>query len=71
MYNSLGANKLEPTRLLCPCPQDFPGENAAVGLPFPSLGDLLDLGIETASPTLTGRFFTTEPSGRPIFLSYS
>ena len=34
-------------------------------LPFPSLGDLLDLGIEPMSPALTGRFFTTEPPGKP------
>ena len=36
------------------------------GLPFPSLGDLPDPGIKLASPvspTLAGRFFTTEPPG--------
>ena len=32
-------------------------------LPFPSLGDLPDPGMETASPALAGRFFTTEPAG--------
>ena len=40
------------------------------GLPFPSLGDLPDSGIKPASlmsPTLAGRFFTTEPPGKPIF----
>ena len=38
------------------------------GLPFPPPGDLSDLGIEPASPespTLAGRFFTTEPPGKP------
>ena len=35
-------------------------------LPFPSPGDLPDPGIETASPALAGRFFTTEPPGKPI-----
>ena len=35
------------------------------GLPCPSAGDLLDPGIEPVSPVLTGRFFTTEPPGRP------
>ena len=35
------------------------------GLPFPSPGDLPDLGIEPESPALAGRFFTTEPTGKP------
>ena len=49
------------------------------GLPFPPLGDLSDPGVEPktfVSPTLEGRFFTTEPPGKPpnnpnrqIFLS--
>ena len=42
------------------------------GLPFPSPGNLPDLGIELASlvpPTLAGRFFTTEPPGNPSWYS--
>ena len=38
------------------------------GLSFPPPGDLPKPGIETASPVypaLAGRFFTTEPSGKP------
>ena len=35
------------------------------GLPFPSLGDLPDPGIEPVSPALAGGFFTTEPPGKP------
>ena len=38
------------------------------GLPFPPLGDLPDLGMEPeslVSPALAGRFFTTEPPGKP------
>ena len=35
------------------------------GLPFPSPGDLPDLGIKPESPVLAGRFFTTEPPGKP------
>ena len=35
------------------------------GLPFPSPGDLPDLGIEAMSPTLADRFFTTELPGKP------
>ena len=35
------------------------------GLPCPPPGDLPDPGIEPASPALAGRFFTTEPPGKP------
>ena len=35
------------------------------GLPFPSPGDLPDRGIEPEFPALAGRFFTTEPPGKP------
>ena len=34
--------------------------------PFPSPGDLLDPGIEPMSSALAGRFFTTEPAGKPV-----
>ena len=49
---------------------DFPGKNTWVsqarnGLLFPSSGDLPNPGIEPESPTLLGRFFTTEPPGKP------
>ena len=35
------------------------------GLPFPTPGDLPDPGNEPMSPALAGRFFTTEPPGKP------
>ena len=35
------------------------------GLPFPPPGDLPGPGIELTSPALAGRFFTTEPPGKP------
>ena len=35
------------------------------GLPFPSPGELLDPRIKLMSPALAGRFFTTEPPGKP------
>ena len=34
-------------------------------LPFPSAGDLLNLGIQPASPASAGGFFITEPPGMP------
>ena len=45
------------------------------GLTFPPPGDLPDPGIEPTSlvsPALAGRFFTTEPSGKPLnsYLSF-
>ena len=36
------------------------------GLPFSSLGDLLNSGTESMSPALVGRFFTAEPPGKPM-----
>ena len=35
------------------------------GLPFSSPGDLPGPGIEPRSPALAGKFFTTEPPGKP------
>ena len=43
----------------------FPRKEYWSGLPFPSPGDLPDPGIESTSPALVGRFFTTEPPGKP------
>ena len=45
----------------------FPRKEYWSGLPFPPLGDLLDLGIEPLSflsPALAGRFFTAAPPGK-------
>ena len=35
-------------------------------LPFPAPGDLSEPGIEPVSPALAGKFFTTEPPGKPV-----
>ena len=44
----------------------FPRQAYWSGLPFPSSGYLLDPRIEPESlPALAGRFFTTEPPGKP------
>ena len=37
-------------------------------MPFPPPGDLPNPGIEPASPAMAGRFITTEPPGKPLFL---
>ena len=54
------------TRLLCPW--NFPGKNTGVSLRFLLQGDLSNPGIEPESPSSlewAGRFFTTEPPGKP------
>ena len=41
-------------------------KNTGVGYHLPSPGDLHGPGIEPMSPALGGRFFTTEPPGKPL-----
>ena len=48
----------------------FPRQEYQSGLPFPSPRDLPDPGIGPSSPVLAGKFFTTEPPGKPIILYY-
>ena len=43
----------------------FPRQEYWNGLPFPSPGNLPDPGIKPVSSVLMGRFFTTEPPGKP------
>ena len=46
----------------------FRGQEYGGGLPFPPPGDLPNPGIEPAhpaAPVLEGKFFTTEPHGKP------
>ena len=40
------------------------------GLLGPPAGDLPDPRIKHASPALVGRFFTTDPSGKPSSMNY-
>ena len=44
----------------------FPRQEYWGGLPVPAPEDLPDPGIEPWSPVLAGRFFTTEPLGKPL-----
>ena len=53
-----------------PLSMGFPRREYWSGLPFPSPGDLLDPGIQPASPSLAGGFFTTEPLGKPYNWEY-
>ena len=45
----------------------FPRQEHWSGLPFPSLGDLLDPGIEPGSPALQEDSLLIEPPGKPSF----
>ena len=54
--------------LLAPLSMGFSRQEYWSGLPSPTLGDLLNPGIEPtslASPALVGRFFKTVPPGKP------
>ena len=48
-----------------PLSMEFLRQEYWSGLTFPSPGDIPDPGIKPASPALAGRFFTTEPPGKP------
>ena len=57
---------MTPWTIACQAPlsMGFFRQEYLSGLPFPTLGDLLDPRIEStsfASPAFSGRFFTTEP----------
>ena len=49
----------------------FPKQEYWSGLPFPSPGDLPELGIKPTSPALAGGCFITEPSGKPHKLLFT
>ena len=54
-----------------PLSTGFPRQEYWSQLPFPSSKGLPDPGIEfvsLASPALAGRFFTTVPPGKPMYL---
>ena len=53
-----------------PLSMGFPRQEYWSGLPFPSPGDLPDPGIKSMSPALAGRFFTTEPPGKPRSINW-
>ena len=49
-----------------PLSMGFPRQEDWSGLPFPFPGDVPHGAIKAVSPTLAGRFFTTEPRGKPM-----
>ena len=61
-----------PWTVACQVPlfMGFPRQEYWSVVPFPSPGDLSHPGIEPVSPALAGRFFTTEPPGKPSSTTY-
>ena len=55
-----------PWTCQAPLSTGLPRQGYWTGLPFPSPGDLPYPGIEPVSLTLAGRFFITEPPGKPL-----
>ena len=53
-----------------PLSMGFPRQEYWSGLPLPSPGDLPNPGVEPMSLTLAGRFFATEPPGKPEFVYF-
>ena len=49
-----------------PLSMGFPRQEYCSGLPFLSLGDGPNQGIELTSSALVGGFFTTESPGKPL-----
>ena len=58
------SDSLQPHQ--APLSRGFSRQEYWSGLPFPPPGGLPDPGIEPMSPALAGRFFTTEPHGKPM-----
>ena len=53
-----------------PLSMEFSRQEYWTGQPFPSPGDLLNLGIEPRSPSLQVNSFPSEPQGKPIEGTY-
>ena len=71
---SVMSNSLRPHELYVACqfplPMEFSRQNTGVGLPFPSLREHPNPGVEPiylASLALAGGFFTTAPLGKPTY----
>ena len=54
-----------PCATVAPLSMEFSRHEDWRGLPFPSLVDLPDPGIEPSSPTLQADSFPSEPPGKP------
>ena len=65
-YSVVSDSEIARTAALqAPLPMRFPRQEYWSGLPYSSPADLSDPGIKPVAPALAGRFFITEPSGKP------
>ena len=65
---SVASDSLTPWTIAHQVPLEFSRQEYQSGLPFPAPWDLPNPGIKPpslASPALVGRFFSTEPPGKP------
>ena len=53
-----------------PLSMEFSGQEYWTGLPFPSLGNLPDLGIEPRSPELQADSLPSEPPENPFLIEH-
>ena len=60
----VGFNSVIPWTVVCPAPLSMEFSRNGNGMPFPSPGDLPDLGIEPGSPALQADSLPTEPLGK-------
>ena len=67
MLCCLVTKSLTPWTVTCQTPlsMGFSRQEYWCGLLFPPPGDLPNPGIKSVSPVLTGKFFATEPPGKP------
>ena len=63
---------MTPWTIACQAPLSvvFSRQEYWSGLPFPSLGDLPDPGIEPKSSALAGKFFTSVPPRKPYTMYF-
>ena len=61
---------LTPWTMACqtPVPMGFPRQEYWNELPFPTPRNLPNPGIKPEPPALAGRFFTTQPPGKLIYI---